>query len=203
MHDALILLTFLPAALALNLTPGADMTFAMAQGLRGGPRAALAARAGISLGALIHSALAGVGLAAVIAAAPPFFTAIRRAGAAYLLYLAGKMLTSGREAELPAAHPSRAFADGRMINLANPKVILFILALVPQFVRPGAGPVVLQFLLFGGILATGGLVVNAAAGKMAARLGQRVLAGRLLRRISATIFAGLALRLAFGGFAHD
>ena len=83
MVDPVFLLAFVPAGLALNLTPGADMMFCLGQGMRSGPRAALAASAGISLGAFIHAALAGFGLGAVVATVPGAFEVIRWAGVAY------------------------------------------------------------------------------------------------------------------------
>ncbi|MGR3475573.1 MAG: LysE family translocator, partial [Sulfitobacter sp.] len=92
MVDALTLLAFVPAALALNLTPGADMMFCLGQGLRSGPRAALAASAGISAGALVHVTLAGLGLGALVAALPWALDLIRWLGVAYLLWLAVQTL---------------------------------------------------------------------------------------------------------------
>ncbi|WPY94035.1 LysE family translocator [Limimaricola variabilis] len=201
MIDPLVLLAFLPAALALNLTPGADMMFCLGQGLRGGPRAALAADAGIALAVMGHVTLTGLGLGAAVAALPWLFDAIRWIGVGYLLWLAATALRGGGAApeELPAIRPSRAFRQGLVVNLTNPKVILFVLAFLPQFTDP-ARPVLLQFLALGAVLSLGGLVVNGAVGVFAGGVGRR-LAGsagfnRWLGRISATIFAGLALRLA-------
>ncbi|SFI95883.1 LysE family translocator [Jannaschia pohangensis] len=200
MIDPVVLLTVVPAALALNLTPGADMMFCLAQGMRGGGRAAVAASAGISTGSMIASGLAGLGLGALVASLPWLFDTIRWVGVAYLVWLAVQTLRRplGRS-EVPAARPSRAFRDGLIINLSNPKVILFILAFVPQFVDP-EGPVLAQFLIFGGILSLGGFVVNGAVGLSAGGLGRRLAASpgveRVLRVASATVFAGLAARLA-------
>lgn len=95
MTEWITLLAFLPAALALNLTPGADMVFCLGQGLRSGPRAAVAASAGISLGAFIYTGLAGLGLGAVVATVPGAFEVIRWIGVAYLLYLALQLLRGG------------------------------------------------------------------------------------------------------------
>ncbi len=200
--DPLILAAFVPAALALNLTPGADMMFCLGQGLRGGARPALAADAGIALGVMVHVALAGLGLGAMVAAAPWAFDAIRWAGVAYLLWLAWATLRAPRARPggvLPLA-PGRAFRQGLAVNLSNPKVILFVLAFIPQFVDPLRGGVLAQFLLLGGVIALGGLLVNGAVGVFAGGVG-RALAGsavfqRWLSRVSAAIFAGLALRLA-------
>lgn len=201
MIDPFVLLAFLPAALALNLTPGADMLFCLAQGTRGGPTSALAASAGISAGSMVHVTLAGLGLGALMAAHPAAFDAIRIAGVVYLVWLAWKTLrTPLGAADRPAVRPSRAFRDGLIVNLTNPKVILFILAFVPQFVDP-ARPVLAQFLIFGAVLAVGGFIVNGLVGVFAGGLGRRMARTpaieRGLRWVSATVFGALALRLAW------
>lgn len=202
MVDPLILLAFVPAALALNLTPGADMMFCLGQGLKSGPRAAVAASAGVSLGGMIHVTVAGLGLGAAVAAAPWAFDVIRWAGVAYLLWLAWGAFRHGAvppDAALPRA-AARAFRSGLMVSLTNPKVILFVLAFIPQFVRPEAGSVLGQFLVFGAVLSVGGFLVNSGAGIFAGRarrvLSGSPLAGRILGYVTGTIFAGLALRLA-------
>lgn len=206
MVDPVILLAFVPAALALNLTPGADMMFCLAQGLRHGPAPAAAASAGISTGALIHAGAAGLGLSALVAAHPWAFEAIRWAGIAYLLWLAWAGWRAGDVTQGQAGAPglARAFITGLTVNLTNPKVILFVLAFLPQFVDP-TRPVVAQFLILGGIIAAGGFVVNAAVGYFAGGLGRRMAGdprlGRILARISAGVFGLLALRLAWGAFA--
>nr|WP_254604180.1 LysE family translocator [Leisingera sp. ANG59] len=195
------MLAFIPAALALNLTPGADMMFCLGQGLRSGRAAAVAASAGISAGSLVHVTLAGLGLGAVIAAMPGLFDVIRWIGVGYLLYLAWGALRSGPvRADAPSVPARRAFRSGFLVNLTNPKVILFVLAFVPQFVRPEAGPVLGQFLIFGVILAAGGFVINGLVGIFAGQAGRRLTGSpvfaRWLGRVSAGIFAGLAVRLA-------
>lgn len=201
MIDAVTLLAFIPAALALNLTPGADMMFCLGQGLRSGRRAAVAASAGISAGSMVHVALAGLGLGAAVSAVPGLFDVIRWVGVAYLLYLAWGALRSGPvKADMPAVPARRAFRSGFLVNLTNPKVILFVLAFVPQFVKPEAGPVLAQFLIFGLILAAGGFFINGLAGIFAGQAGQRLtgspLFARWLGRVSAGVFTGLAVRLA-------
>ncbi|MEM7631855.1 MAG: LysE family translocator [Pseudomonadota bacterium] len=198
MVDPVLLLAFVPAGLALNLTPGADMMFCLGQGMRAGPRAALAASAGISLGAFVHTALAGLGLGALVATWPLAFEVIRWVGVAYLLWLAVQTLRHRARAEPGSvAAPRRAFRAGLTVNLTNPKVILFVLAFVPQFVDPAAGPVLVQFLIFGALLALGGFVINGAVGVFAGGAGHRLAQGsRALDYISASVFAALALRLA-------
>ncbi|OED46250.1 threonine transporter RhtB [Rhodobacteraceae bacterium (ex Bugula neritina AB1)] len=201
MIDPVTLLVFIPAALALNLTPGADMLFCLGQGLRSGRATAVAASAGISAGSMVHVALAGLGLGAVVSALPGLFDVIRWIGVGYLVYLACSALRSGPvRADMPSVPARRAFRSGFLVNLANPKVILFVLAFVPQFVSPEAGPVLVQFLIFGLILAVGGFFINGMVGIFADQVRQRLTGSavfaRWLSRISAGIFAGLAVRLA-------
>ncbi|WP_377509046.1 LysE family translocator [Octadecabacter sp. R77987] len=199
MVDPLTLVAFVPAALALNLTPGADMMFCLGQGVRSGPRAAIAASAGISVGGMVHVTLAGVGLGAVIAAVPWSFDVIRWIGVAYLLFLAYRALhqTGADRDTTPPMTIARAFSTGFIVNLTNPKVILFVLAFVPQFVAPEAGPVLAQFLIFGAVLAIGGFLVNGAVGVFAGGIGRRFARGaRALGWITSAIFITLAARLA-------
>ena len=199
MVDPVTLLAFVPAGLALNLTPGADMMFCLGQGLRSGARSAMAASAGVAAGLMVHVALAGLGLGAMVAAVPWAFDAIRWLGVAYLLYLAVQTLREGdvTAGVRPAQGTWKAFRSGFFVNLTNPKVILFILAFVPQFVVPEAGSVLGQFLVFGALLAIGGLIVNALVGLFANGLGRRLAqGGRAVRWITAGVFAALAARLA-------
>lgn len=200
MIDPILLAAFIPAALALNLTPGADMMFCLGQGLRSGPIAAMAANAGIATGAFIHVVLAALGLGAIVATYPAAFEIIRWLGVAYLLWLAWRTLQSGPVAtDVPHTPASRAFRDGLLVNLTNPKVILFVLALLPQFTNP-ALPLLPQFLVLGVVLSIGGLVINGLVGVFAGSLGQRLARSAAvstwLGRISASIFVCLALRLA-------
>lgn len=203
--DPWVLLAFLPAALALNLTPGADMMFCLGQGLRAGPRAAVAASGGISLGVFVHAGLAGAGLSALIAAMPGALDVIRWVGVAYLLVLAVQAVRAGpmgmdaaRQVRPRAA--VRAFGQGLIVNLTNPKVILFVLAFVPQFVDPARGAVLGQFAVYGAVLSLGGFIINGAVGVFAAGAAGRLTGNpafaRALGWISAGIFTGLALRLA-------
>jgi threonine/homoserine/homoserine lactone efflux protein len=199
--DPLTLLAFAPAALALNLTPGADMMFCLGQGLKGGARAGMAANLGIAAGGMVQVLLAGLGLGALVAAHPAAFEAIRWLGVAYLLWLAVRALRApGPVAASVRALPlGRVFREALLVNLLNPKVILFILAFLPQFVDP-AQPVLPQFLVLGAVFCAGGLAVNGLvggfAGTIGGRLAQSAALARWLSRATAAIFAGLALRLA-------
>lgn len=199
--DLYLLLAFIPAAAVLNITPGADMLFCLGQGLRSGTKQAVAASAGVSLGSMIHMTIAGLGLGAVLAAFPFVFDVIRWIGVAYLLWLAFTAFRSSVDQE--KAHRltvAQAFRQGLIVNLSNPKVILFVLAFVPQFVDPSQGSVLLQFLMFGGIIAFGGFVVNGLVGAFAGSLGQAMAGSQKFQHglgyVTATIFSALALRLA-------
>ena len=202
MVDPLTLAAFVPAALALNMTPGADMMFCLGQGLRNGTSAAWAASAGVALGGMVHVALAGLGLAAVLARLPVAFDLIRWIGVGYLLWLAAAALRRPVEhaegvAAARAVSTAQAFRAGLFVNLTNPKVILFVLAFVPQFVVPEAGPVLGQFLVFGAVIGVGGFVINGLVGVFAGTLGHRLARGhRMLDIITAGIFTALAARLA-------
>lgn len=199
MVDPITLLAFIPAALVLNMTPGHDMMFCLGQGLRSGPRAAIMASAGVSAGGMVHVTLAGLGLGAVIAAHPWAFDLIRWIGVAYLVYLAVQTLRFSRQTATkgPGLSIWRAFGTGFLVNLTNPKVILFVLAFVPQFVEPAAGNLLGQFLIFGAVLGIGGLFINGAVGAFAGRftsgLNKR---GRVLGWVSSGVFLTLAARLA-------
>ena len=200
--DPIVLLAFIPAGLALNLTPGADMMFCLGLGLRSGPRPAIAASAGIAAGGMVHVTLAGLGLGAAMAAMPWLFDIIRWFGVGYLLWLAWAALRRpAPSVALPLAIPAaRAFRQGLVVNLLNPKVILFVLAFVPQFVDPTRGSILGQFMIYGLILGLGGFIINGAVGLFAGGVGRRLATSARFTRglgyASAAIFAGLALRLA-------
>ncbi len=199
--DIYVLLAFIPAALALNLTPGADMMFCLGQGLRSGVKPAVAASAGISAGAFVHMTVAGLGLGALVATLPWLFDVIRWVGVAYLVWLAiGALRTRMDENKSQALSVPQAFWQGFVVNISNPKVILFVLAFVPQFVDPSRGSVLFQFWMYGAIISVGGFVVNGLVGAFAGKLGKWMLSSRVYTKgigyITAAIFAALAARLA-------
>jgi threonine/homoserine/homoserine lactone efflux protein len=201
------LMIFAAAALALNLTPGSDMLSCLGQGLKSGARAGIAASLGIATGALIHIVAAGLGLAALLTAYPAAFETIRWAGVAYLVWLAIQafrhppMAALAAGPEVAAANAWRAWRDGIAVNLLNPKVAVFVLAFLPQFVDPARGAPFLQFLLLGAILNIGGTAINALVGAFAGGIGRVLTTSRRLVRafqvLSGTVFLGLAARLAF------
>lgn len=189
---------FVGTGLLLNLTPGADVMFATACGLSGGPRAGAAAGLGVGAGGIWHVGLATVGLSAVLAAWPAALVALKWAGAGYLLWLAVQSWRAGSAAGAGAGErrPSSAFARGFLVNALNPKVALFVLAFLPQFTDAARGPVWQQILFLGAIFTLTGTLVTIAYGAAAGYL-RTALARRLsfLNRLSAAMLALLAVRM--------
>jgi threonine/homoserine/homoserine lactone efflux protein len=195
---------FVLAGLALNIIPGADMTFVMASAARGGTRSGLAAALGIGAGALVHIAAAVVGLSALIASSQAAFAAVKWLGAAFLLYLAFTMVRGGGGAG-EAARPVPAsnwkiFRAGALVNILNPKVGLFFLAFLPQFVDPQATVPAVQILALGLWFDFAGTIVNAVVAVATARAAMRLRGvawiGKAARWVGATMMAALAVRLA-------
>jgi threonine/homoserine/homoserine lactone efflux protein len=144
---------FFVATLALNLAPGPDMTYVAARSLGQGRRAGLISALGISAGCLVHIVAASAGVAVLLRAWPRAYSLIRLAGAAYLLYLGISMWRSaGRGGSLQAIAPAtdgEIFRQGAFTNILNPKVAMFFLAFLPQFIDPARGPAGLQTLVLG------------------------------------------------------
>lgn len=200
---------FALTVLVLNATPGVDMLCAVGRTLAGGWRAGLAASAGIAAGCGVHALAAASGLAALLAVSPWAFVAIKWAGALYLLWLAQGMLRaalrpSPARAGAPAATGQATaswgaeFRLGLLSNVLNPKVALFVLAFVPQFIDPGSAHPTWAFLLLGAWLVLQGMLFLVALVLVADRargLGASPRAGRVLNGLGGLLFAGLALRL--------
>ncbi|WP_206607869.1 LysE family translocator [Ferruginivarius sediminum] len=194
---------FLVAALALNLTPGADMTYTIARTAAQGRAAGYASALGIAAGSLIHTVAAAAGLAAILLASQTAFMAVKYIGAAYLIYLAIKLLVQRPDTEslrMPRAALRRVFGQAVLVNVLNPKVALFILALLPQFVDPTRGDAAMQILILGTLFNLGGTAVNCTvatlvdAGATRARNSQGF--ARIMSTVSGLVLAGLAVRLA-------
>ncbi len=203
--DPDLLLLFIPAALALNLTPSADMLFCLGQGLKSGPKAGVAASLGIATGSFIHTLMAALGLAVLLAAHPIAFEVVRWVGVAYLIWLGIQAFRRDAGDLVPTLTSDdgafRAWRNGIFVCLFNPKIAIFFLAFLPQFVDPTKGSTLLQFLILGTILNIGGTVICALVGGFAGRIG-RVLAtnqriARTLHIATSVVFLGLAARLAF------
>ena len=165
--------------------------------MAGGPRAGMAAGAGVGLGGFWHVGLAALGVAALLAAHPAAMTALRWLGAGYLLYLAWSSWRAG-PAAITTASPSltQAFWRGFVTNALNPKVALFVLAFLPQFTDPARGPVWQQILALGAVFTLTGLMITAGYGALAGIAGQALTARMgLMNKLAAGVFALLALRM--------
>ena len=194
--DPILMLAFIPAGLALNVTPGPDMMFCLAQGLRGGARCGWAASSGVALGGMLHVLLAGLGLGALVAALPGAFDVIRWAGAAYLAWIAWKTLrTPIAGSDAPPLAPGQAFRQGFVVNITNPKYILFVLAFVPQFIDPSR-PAFAQFAImeatFLALAAANVAIWALLAGELRARF-KRPATLRLVNRFGACFLIGAGL----------
>ncbi len=162
------LLLFAGAGLLLNITPGPDMIYCATRSMGQGKAAGVVSALGIGGGGLIHTALAAFGLSAVLMYSSTAFQVIKLAGAAYLIYLGIRIILSGRTKEdtkkLPDAGLFRIFRQGVLTNVLNPKVALFFLSFLPQFVHPERGSVALQIILLGMIFNFTGTTVNVLVG---------------------------------------
>jgi threonine/homoserine/homoserine lactone efflux protein len=180
-----LFLLFMAGALALNLTPGPDMSFVLAQSAHRGAKAGLAAALGVGAGALFHMTLAAFGLAALFAALPLAFDIVRYAGAAYLVWIAFGMIRHpphlGRDEKQPAS--GAVFRQGMLTNMLNPKVAMFFIAFLPQFVVKSAGPAWAQILLLGIAFNISGTLVNCAVALGGGRLAHSFRAHPRIGRI--------------------
>lgn len=206
-HD---LALFALAVLIVNATPGVDMAFTLVSTLRGGVKAGLAAAAGVGAGCGVHTLAAAFGLAALMAASSTAFQAIKWAGAVYLLWLALGMLRTGLQGRAPAdaASPAAAappqrlgalFRQGFLTNVLNPKVALFFLALLPQFIDADAPSKTAAFLFLGAWFIVQGYAFLAAFVVAVAPLRQwqpKPAVTRGLNFAGGALFALLAARLA-------
>ncbi len=190
----------------LNATPGADLLLTVTRTLAGGARAGFAAALGVNAGCVVHALAAAFGLAALLALHPQAFAAIQWAGAAYLAWLGAGLLRQAARSEPPetgavpaAPRPLRAeFRTGLVTNVLNPKVALFFLAFLPQFVPAGSAHATASFLLLGAWFVLQSTLFLFGVVLMAARLAGWQTPGRARRWIGGLgglLFIALALRL--------
>ncbi len=196
---------FLSAAVLLNISPGPDIAFILGQTIRGGKRAGFAAMFGIWTGAFGHVLMATIGLSAILATSAVAFSIVKWVGAAYLIWLGVRALQSSGQgfvaADIGEASSSRRiFRQGALIALLNPKVAIFFLAFLPQFVVPGAGPIWAQFFLHGVlIIAVAALIeppLVIAGARIARALRNNRTIGKWLDRGLGALFVALGVRLA-------
>lgn len=191
------------AGLALNLTPGPDMLYVAARSTSEGRAAGIVSSLGISTGTLFHITAVALGLSALLTAVPIAYTVVRLAGAIYLVYLGVRALVTQSPAakrEITRAPLATIFRQGAITNVLNPKVALFFLAFLPQFVDPARGSAAAQIVVLGLIFDTSGTIVNTAVALGASRAAERMRessgAGNVLRKLTGAIFIGLGLKLA-------
>lgn len=198
---------FIAAALVVLVIPGPAVLYILATSLGQGRRAGLVSVLGLSAGALVHVAAATAGLSAILLASATAFTAIKLAGAAYLVYLGVRTLLAPPHASGVAAPPRRApsriFADGVLVSILNPKIAVFFLAFLPQFVVPGRGAVPSQVLLLGLLYVGLALLTDGTyamiAGHLRHWLSGRVLQGPVPRYASGVLYIGLGIGTALTG----
>ena len=197
---------FVASGILLNLTPGADTLYIVTRATTLGRKAGAVAALGIAAGCCVHIVAAGLGLSALLATSAVAFTAVKLAGAAYLIYM-GVMLwrTGPRSPNLAGARPPatalpRIFVQGALTNILNPKVALFFLAFLPQFVDPEATDRLAAFLLLGTAFNTTGLLWNLFVAWSSAGIGRRFngFPARMhaLHRIAGAVFVALGVKLA-------
>jgi threonine/homoserine/homoserine lactone efflux protein len=190
------------ATLALNLAPGPDVLYVLANSARHGIRGGVFATLGVSAGIVFHTCIAAFGITAVLLAHRWAFDALRIIGALYLIWLG---IAAWRAAGIPERpgtidpRLSQVFRQGLITNVLNPKVALFFLAFLPQFADPARGNITLQVLTFGALFIVLGTMVNLlyawAGGSLSATLRRDVRWQRRLNRISGTILFALGGRL--------
>jgi threonine/homoserine/homoserine lactone efflux protein len=194
---------FVGASLALVLIPGPNHLYITARGLAQGRAAGLASAFGVETGTLVHIAAAAAGLSYLITKSATLFGIVKWAGVAYLVYMGIRAFTGKEETESEAPPPQplgKVFLEGLVVNVLNPKVTLFFLSLLPQFVKPAAGSPALQIVVLGATLLLLGLISDMVyvftAGALGARLASRA---RALRHFSGVVYLGLGVLTAFAG----
>ncbi|PDT17578.1 lysine transporter LysE [Rhizobium sp. J15] len=198
-------LAFLSAAVLLNLSPGPDIAFILGHTMRSGKRAGFSALFGVWSGACLHVLMAALGLSAVLAASAFAFSTVKWIGAAYLVWLGIQALRAGggsglmkaADEKLPA---TRIYRQGILVSLLNPKVAIFFLAFLPQFVVEGAGPTWAQLMLHGGLIIAVAAFIEPPlvllGGRLADVLRHNEKIGRWLDRGLGALFVALGVRLA-------
>jgi threonine/homoserine/homoserine lactone efflux protein len=195
---------FIVAGLLLNLTPGPDLAYIAARGAAGGFRAGAAATFGITAGCIAHTLAAATGLSLLLATSATAFAIVKWCGAVYLIYagvrlLIGALRGERTEAAAPvvaAASNARIFREAFLINVFNPKVALFFVAFLPQFVDAGAPQASLALLVLGTLFNVNSLFVNLPVAWLAAHAGRRARASRRVARAMQGALGALFLLLA-------
>lgn len=200
--DLSVLLPYVAAVIVLTLTPGPDMTLFLGKTVSQSRAAGMAAFAGAATGLFVHSAMVAVGLSALLVASATAFTVLKVLGAGYLMWLAVDALRSGSSFTLEERPPeslSRLYATGLLVNLLNPKIIVFFLTFLPQFVSPSDPAAPGKLFVLGAIFVVVAtpivIFMIAAAGSLARLLAGSRLARRTVDYLFATVLGAFAVKL--------
>jgi len=196
---------FLATGVLLNLTPGPDTAYILGRTVAQGREAGIASALGISVGSIVHTCAAALGLSAILASSATAFGFIKLLGGTYLIFLGGEMIidgskTSDRPLNFRRCTNATAFRQGALTNMLNPKVALFFLAFLPQFINPASPTKVLAFLILGLSFVTTGtvwcLVLAWFASVFSKRLRTNAIIGRWISGTAGALFIFLGIRLA-------
>ncbi|MCX5517826.1 LysE family translocator [Kaistia defluvii] len=198
-----VFLAYLVAVIALTLTPGPDMTLFLGKAIGQSRKAGVAAFAGASTGLIVHTVLVAVGLSALLAASTTAFTILKVVGAAYLVYLAVQAIRHGSALSVGGRGSSdpigKVYLKGLMVNLLNPKIIVFFVTFLPQFVTPtdphAAGKLLFLGLMFVVVATPISIAMIWSAGSLASFLKRSPRATRAVDWLFATVMGGFAVRL--------
>jgi len=204
--DPAVLLAYALTALALVIAPGPGQALVLTRTVEAGTRGGLLTSLGLEIGTLVHTLAAALGLSAILATSATAYAVVKYAGALYLVVLGALMLWRARPSSNAgvvverAASGSRLVLHAAMTGVLNPKVAVFFLAFLPQFVRPERGAVLAQFLVLGLVLSALGLIFDASlaviAGRARTRLTGSMVFAAWRERVTGTVLVGLGLKLA-------
>ena len=207
MPEPATVLHFAVSAVALIAIPGPNLIYIVTRGMSQGRRAGVASALGVETGTLVHITAAAVGLSALLASSAAAFEVIRYGGAAYLLYLGIRTLRAKDEPPMGEPSPGlrlrRVYAEGVLVNVLNPKVALFFLAFLPQFVDPHQGAATPQVLALGAVFFAIALMLDLLYVLGASLAGDRMRRRpALVRRLTGGVYLALAAAALAGGRRH-
>ncbi|MCU7815044.1 MAG: LysE family translocator [Candidatus Thiodiazotropha sp. (ex Lucinoma kastoroae)] len=199
------ILTLFATSIVLALVPGPDNLFVLTQSALHGSKSGWYATLGFSTGLIFHTIAVSLGVAAIFQTSELVFNLLKLVGAAYLLYLAWRFLQASNSQvvfkQLQKLNPWLLYRRGIIMNVMNPKVSLFFLALLPQFTHPDAGPMVLQMMTFGLVFIVATLIVFGGLAELAGAISPWLIrshsAQRIIHRVAAVVFVVLAIKLLF------
>lgn len=205
MFDTATLIAYIAASIAIILAPGPAQALVLARTLSDGRRAGVLTAVGLNVGTLFHAVAAALGLSAILATSALAFAVVKYLGAAYLIYLGFQALRShstlADTANVTHSSAHQALTKAVITGILNPKVALFFLAFLPQFIDPTRGSVFLQFLILGGILAALDILYESILalifGSLSSRITRSERFARWSQRVTGVVLIGLGVRLAF------